>query len=75
MKGMGKVPKEEKPAMGKLINEAKTAVTAEFDAVIERIEAAELAAKLGPAIDPTLAFVPIKTVARSTRSLRCATRW
>ncbi len=54
MKGMGKVPKEDKPAMGKLINEAKTAVTAEFDKVIERIEAAELAAKLGPAIDPTL---------------------
>ena len=54
MKGMGKVPKEDKPAMGKLINEAKTAVTAEFDQVIERLEAAELAAKLGPAIDPTL---------------------
>ncbi|MGB0413220.1 MAG: phenylalanine--tRNA ligase subunit alpha [Coraliomargarita sp.] len=54
MKGMGKVPKEDKPAMGKLINEAKTAVTAEFDKVTERIEAAELAAKLGPAIDPTL---------------------
>ncbi len=54
MKGMGKVPKEDKPAMGKLINEAKTAVTAEFDKVVERIEAAELAAKLGPAIDPTL---------------------
>lgn len=54
MKGMGKVPKEDKPAMGKLINEAKTAVTVEFDKVIERIEAAELAAKLGPAIDPTL---------------------
>jgi len=54
MKGMGKVPKEDKPAMGKLINEAKTAVTAEFDAVLERLEAAELAAKLGPAIDPTL---------------------
>ncbi|MEM8868311.1 MAG: phenylalanine--tRNA ligase subunit alpha [Verrucomicrobiota bacterium] len=54
MKGMGKVPKEEKPAMGKLINEAKTAVSAQLQAVIERIEAAELAAKLGPAIDPTL---------------------
>ena len=54
MKGMGKVPKEDKPAMGKLINEAKTAVTTEFDQVLERIEAAELAAKLGPAIDPTL---------------------
>ncbi|CAA6678522.1 MULTISPECIES: phenylalanine--tRNA ligase subunit alpha [unclassified Lentimonas] len=54
MKSMGKVPKEDKPAMGKLINEAKTAVTAAFDEVIERLEAAELAAKLGPAIDPTL---------------------
>jgi phenylalanyl-tRNA synthetase alpha chain len=54
MKGMGKIPKEEKPAMGKLINEAKTAVSTEFDAVIERLEAAELAAKLGPDIDPTL---------------------
>jgi phenylalanyl-tRNA synthetase alpha chain len=54
MKSMGKVPKEDKPAMGKLINEAKTAVTAAFDAVLERLDAAELAAKLGPAIDPTL---------------------
>ena len=54
MKRMGKVPKEEKPAMGKLINEAKNAVTAAFDEVIARLEAAELAAKLGPAIDPTL---------------------
>ena len=31
MKSMGKVPKEDKPAMGKLINQAKTAVTAAFD--------------------------------------------
>lgn len=54
MKGMATVPKEDKPAMGKLINEAKTAVTAEFDAVLERLEGAELAAKLGPTIDPTL---------------------
>ncbi len=54
MKSMGKVSKEDKPAMGKLINEAKTAVTAAFDEVIARLEAAELAAKLGPAIDPTL---------------------
>ena len=54
MKGMGKVPKEDKPAMGKLINEAKTAVNDAFEAVIERIDAAELAATLGPTIDPTL---------------------
>lgn len=54
MKGMGKVPKEEKPAMGKLINEAKTSVQASFDSVLERLEADEMAARLGPPIDPTL---------------------
>ena len=54
MKRMGKVPKEDKPAMGKLINHAKTAVNAVFDQLIERLETAELAAKLGPAIDPSL---------------------
>lgn len=54
MKGMGAVPKEDKPAMGKLINEAKTAVQASFDAVLEGLEAAEMAARLGPPIDPTL---------------------
>lgn len=54
MKRMGQVPKEDKPAMGKYINQAKNAVTAAFDEVIARLEAAELAAKLGPAIDPTL---------------------
>ena len=54
MKRMGQVPKEDKPAMGKCINQAKNAVTAACDEVIARLEAAELAAKLGPAIDPTL---------------------
>lgn len=54
MKGMSLVPKEDKPAMGKLINEAKMDVQAAFDAVLERLEAAEMAARLGPPIDPTL---------------------
>ena len=54
MKGMGSIPKEDKPAMGKLINEAKTSVMNALNSVLERIEAAELTAKLGPAIDPTL---------------------
>ena len=54
MKGMGQVPKEDKPAMGKLINEAKSDVQAVFDSVLERVEAAEMAARLGPPIDPTL---------------------
>lgn len=54
MKMMGQIPKEEKPAMGQLINQAKNAVQAEFDQVLVRIEQAELAAKLGPQIDPSL---------------------
>lgn len=54
MKQMGQVAKEDRPAMGKLINETKVALQRLLDVALERIEAAELAAKLGPAIDPTL---------------------
>lgn len=54
MKQMGKVAKEDRPAMGKLINETKVALQGLLDAALERIGAAELAEKLGPAIDPTL---------------------
>jgi phenylalanyl-tRNA synthetase alpha chain len=54
MKRMGSLPKEEKPAFGKLINEAKGRLQAQFDAAVARLEAGELAARLGPAVDPTL---------------------
>jgi len=54
MKQMGSVPKEEKPMMGRLINEAKQSLEAIFAQTLERIEAQEMQAKLGPAIDPTL---------------------
>ncbi|MCU0793468.1 MAG: phenylalanine--tRNA ligase subunit alpha [Opitutaceae bacterium] len=54
MKQMGSVPKEQKPVVGKLVNETKTALQAHLDAALARIEAAELAARLGPAVDPTL---------------------
>jgi phenylalanyl-tRNA synthetase alpha chain len=54
MKQMGTVPKEERPAMGKLINETKTRLQELLDAALGTIEAAELQAQLGPAIDPTL---------------------
>ena len=54
MKGMAQIPKEDKPAMGKRINEAKAAVHAALDAVLERLEARALSERLGPAIDPTL---------------------
>ena len=54
MKSMGQVPKEEKPAAGKLINQAKSSVVSAFNEVMQRIEASEMATKLGPSIDPSL---------------------
>src|SRR3954464_4379840 len=54
MKQMGSVPKEQRPAMGKLVNEAKARLQVELDAPLARIAAAEIAAQLGPAVDPTL---------------------
>src|SRR3954462_15511881 len=54
MKQMGTVPKEQRPAMGKLINETKTQLQTQLDAALARIESGELAAQLGPAVDPTL---------------------
>ena len=54
MKQMGTVPKEERPAMGKLINEAKAQLQVQLDATLQRLGDAEIAAQLGPAIDPTL---------------------
>ena len=54
MKQMGTVPKETRPAMGKLINEAKTQLQVQLDAALARLEAGELAAQLGPAVDASL---------------------
>lgn len=54
MKQMGAVPKEQRPAMGKLVNEAKGRLQVQLDAALARIGDAEIAAQLGPAIDPTL---------------------
>jgi phenylalanyl-tRNA synthetase alpha chain len=54
MKLMGAVPKEQRPAMGRLINEAKAQLQAQLDAALARIGAVELAARLGPAVDATL---------------------
>ena len=63
MKNMGDVAKKDKPAMGKLINETKDVVNTEFDAVLERIEKADLVSKIGPSIDPTL---PVPDSSRGT---------
>ena len=54
MKQMGTVPKEQRPALGKLINETKTRLQSLLDAALAQIEAAELQAQLGPAVDATL---------------------
>ncbi|HYC70516.1 MAG TPA: phenylalanine--tRNA ligase subunit alpha [Opitutaceae bacterium] len=54
MKQLGAAPKEQRPALGRLVNEAKARLQAELDAAGARIAAAEIAAQLGPAVDPTL---------------------
>src|SRR5271157_5475627 len=54
MKQMGSVPKEQRPALGKLINESKARLQEILDSKLRAIEEAELAAQLGPAVDPTL---------------------
>lgn len=54
MKQMGSVPKDERPAMGKLINEAKARIQEQLDTALRRIEGSELQSKLGPSIDATL---------------------
>ena len=55
MKGMKDLPKEEKPAFGKIINELKVWVIETFDAYDEKIKALELAKKNNDeAIDVTM---------------------
>lgn len=54
MKQMAGVPKEQRPVIGRLINETKGQIQVLLDAAVARIEAAEMQAQLGPAIDPTL---------------------
>ncbi|HWA86639.1 MAG TPA: phenylalanine--tRNA ligase subunit alpha [Opitutus sp.] len=54
MKQMGALPKEQKPVVGKLVNEAKTRLQALLDEALRAIETHELQAQLGPAVDPTL---------------------
>src|SRR5665213_3343720 len=54
MKQMGSVPKEQRSALGKLINEAKAQIQSLLDGALARVSDAEIAAQLGPAVDPTL---------------------
>jgi phenylalanyl-tRNA synthetase alpha chain len=54
MKQMGAVPKDQRPALGKLINETKAQLQALFDATLRTIEESEISAQLGPPVDPSL---------------------
>ena len=54
MKQIGSAPKEQRPALGAVVNQSKARLQALLDAALARVEDAELAARLGPPIDPTL---------------------
>jgi phenylalanyl-tRNA synthetase alpha chain len=54
MKQMGSVPKEQRPALGKLINESKARLQELLDAKLREIEESELTSWLGRPVDPTL---------------------
>ena len=55
MKGMGKLSKEERPAIGKLANEVRTALTEAFEDVTERLQRQQQEQQLqAEAIDITL---------------------
>ncbi len=54
MKRIATLPKEEKPAFGKRINEAKQALESLFDDCLRAISRDELAARIGPPVDVTL---------------------
>jgi phenylalanyl-tRNA synthetase alpha chain len=69
MKQMGTVPKEQRPAFGKAVNEAKLALQTLLDRTLARLEETELAARLGPPIDPTLPCVDGTTGTRHPLTL------
>ena len=54
MKGMGGLSKEERPVVGRLINEAKREIEELLAALLAKVEDAEIAAALGAPADPSL---------------------
>lgn len=54
MKGMGKLPPEQKPVVGKRINEVKRELETLFARTLESISEREILARLGPPIDVSL---------------------
>lgn len=69
-KGMAALAKEDRPAAGKLVNAARARADTLLAAVLARVEETELAAALGPAVDPTLPSpdVPAGTLHPLTRA-------
>lgn len=53
-KSIGKLSAEERPRVGKLVNEVKIQIESIFAKALTRIEEAELAKKIGSEVDPTL---------------------
>ena len=54
MKQMGTVPKDQRPALGRLFNEAKAQLQGLFDLTLRALEDAEISAQLGPPVDASL---------------------
>ncbi|MGM9920348.1 MAG: phenylalanine--tRNA ligase subunit alpha, partial [Bhargavaea sp.] len=61
LKGMGKLPAEERPKMGALVNEVRGEVTAKLESRMEALEEEAVAKKLdAESIDVTLPGTPVK---------------
>lgn len=57
MRQLGKAPKEERPALGRRVNEVKQELEVKFAAATAVVERLEVEARLGPPVDPTLPMV------------------
>ncbi|MDR0678651.1 MAG: phenylalanine--tRNA ligase subunit alpha, partial [Puniceicoccales bacterium] len=53
-KGIGKLPREHRPEMGKVLNEVRGLLETALETARQRVEEGEIAAKLGKRPDPTL---------------------
>ena len=82
MKNLRTVAPEERPAMGKIINELKAKVQADYDAAAEQVKQAELAAR--NAVETVDITLPAKTrpmgglhplTLSPTRSSMCSPAW
>lgn len=54
MRGIGELPREERPAFGRHLNEVKRKAESLFGETLKQIQEGEMFASLGPPIDPTL---------------------